>query len=155
VPKLVCVAKYESGFFEGATHLNTNGSTDYGLFQINDRYWLKPCGATGKQLLDGATNARCAKVVFDKQGLNAWATYKKRQAECDAYQLPPGPGEDPDGSSAGSCFSPTLGTSTSEGECVLSAKGWYQCMGGKWYSGAAKGSGPAGNCTSRRTPETG
>lgn len=30
-----CIAKHESGYNLFATHLNNNGTTDYGLFQIN------------------------------------------------------------------------------------------------------------------------
>lgn len=36
----VCLAKWESDYNTDATHYNTyDGSTDYGIFQINSRYW--------------------------------------------------------------------------------------------------------------------
>ena len=31
--------QYESSYNTGATNDNTNGSRDYGIFQINDNYW--------------------------------------------------------------------------------------------------------------------
>ena len=39
VPTMVCISKYESSFNCDATNRNTDGSTDYGLFQINSYYW--------------------------------------------------------------------------------------------------------------------
>ncbi|KAJ8338901.1 hypothetical protein SKAU_G00356870, partial [Synaphobranchus kaupii] len=35
----VCLAKWESSYNTGATNHNTDGSTDYGIFQINSRWW--------------------------------------------------------------------------------------------------------------------
>lgn len=37
----LCLVKHESGFRYSATNNNNDGSTDYGIFQLNDRYW---CG---------------------------------------------------------------------------------------------------------------
>ena len=44
VAKLKCsdnwtFVQYESSYNTGATNDNTNGSRDYGIFQINDNYW--------------------------------------------------------------------------------------------------------------------
>ena len=36
---MVCIAKWESSFNCGATNHNNDGSTDYGLFEINSYYW--------------------------------------------------------------------------------------------------------------------
>src|SRR5262245_28729524 len=52
IPAMVCTAKWESSFYTGASHTNKNGSKDIGLFQINNRLWLKPCGVTERELLD-------------------------------------------------------------------------------------------------------
>lgn len=35
----VCAANYESSFNTQATNRNTDGSTDYGILQINSRWW--------------------------------------------------------------------------------------------------------------------
>ena len=39
VPTMVCISKYESSFNCDATNKNNDGSTDYGLMQINSYYW--------------------------------------------------------------------------------------------------------------------
>ncbi len=87
IPKMVCTAKYESSFFTRATNTNRNGSVDYGLFQINDRIWLHACGVTRAELMDPATNAACAKQVYDSGGLNSWYGYQKHRGTCNAYQV--------------------------------------------------------------------
>ncbi len=93
VPTMVCVAKYESSFYTGATNTNTNGTTDYGLFQINSYYWGKTCDVTGAELMNPVVNAACAKIVYKQQGLNAWYGYQYHRSECDSY---PNPGSNGD-----------------------------------------------------------
>jgi C-type lysozyme/alpha-lactalbumin family protein len=74
---LVCIAHHESKLKPGAiNHHNSNGTKDYGLFQINS-IWKKPCGLSAKQLLDSKKNLTCAVHVYNKQGLKAWVTYPK------------------------------------------------------------------------------
>ncbi|KAB0403902.1 hypothetical protein E2I00_016994, partial [Balaenoptera physalus] len=80
----VCLAKWESSYNTRATNYNPGSrSTDYGIFQINSRYWCNdgktPRAVNGCQircsvlLKDDITEAvRCAKrVVQDPQGINA------------------------------------------------------------------------------------
>jgi hypothetical protein len=90
VPKMVCTAKYESSFHEQATNSNTNGTTDYGVFQINSIHVGSTAGCPGsaQELLDATTNAQCALGVFNIQGLDAWVAYKSHRAECDAASAP-------------------------------------------------------------------
>jgi soluble lytic murein transglycosylase-like protein len=45
------IAKVESGMNPSATNVNSNGSIDLGLMQINS-FWLKPLGATKQELID-------------------------------------------------------------------------------------------------------
>lgn len=66
------VAWAESGFNPNATHKNPNGSTDYGLMQINSVH--SDILATGNWA-DPATNLRMAKAVKDQQGWTAWKGY--------------------------------------------------------------------------------
>ena len=89
VPKMVCIAKYESRFFAEAHRKNANCTTDNGLFQVNDHWWSKRCGATAAELLDPATNARCAKIVRDEDPnhFDAWYAYRSHKAECDRYKV--------------------------------------------------------------------
>lgn len=70
----VAVAYAESTFNERATHRNSDGSTDYGLWQINSVHGF-PEIASGAWA-DPATNARLAYQVWKGQGWNAWSTHK-------------------------------------------------------------------------------
>jgi len=90
VPKMICTAKYESSFHEEATNSNTNGTTDYGVFQINSIHVgsTAGCPSTAQELLDATTNAQCALGVFNIQGLEAWVAYKSHRTECDAATAP-------------------------------------------------------------------
>lgn len=86
---MVCIAKYESGLRIDAINkdLNDNNSIDYGLFQINDRFWMQTCNTTPAELLTAHGNIRCAKKVFERQGFNAWIAYKKYKQTCDNYKV--------------------------------------------------------------------
>lgn len=95
VKSWVCIAQYESTFNSGAiNHFNWDGSKDYGLFQLNNKYW---CGADyGKNvckmpcsdLLDDDLTDDMAcikKVIKDTErwkgkgtGLTAWVAYVNR-----------------------------------------------------------------------------
>ncbi|CAO2581731.1 Lysozyme C-1 [Lemmus lemmus] len=87
----VCLAQHESNFNTKATNYNPGGrSTDYGIFQINSRYWcndgktpkaVNACGISCSVLLkDDITQAiKCAKrVVRDPQGIKAWVAWKSQ-----------------------------------------------------------------------------
>jgi len=39
VAAMTCTSFYESSWNPSATNHNTNGSTDFGLFQVNNNYW--------------------------------------------------------------------------------------------------------------------
>ncbi|XP_058025629.1 lysozyme C-2-like [Ahaetulla prasina] len=86
----ICMASSESSFDTGAvSRLNDNGSRDYGLFQINSRYWCndnqgrtangcnKPCSDfIDDDITDDIT---CVKrVVRDPNGMNAWYGWKSK-----------------------------------------------------------------------------
>ena len=98
VPKLVCTAKYESTYRCGVTGPpNRDGTRDYGLFQVNSRYWCSGgagrnsgngCGITCQEALDCSKAARCAKEVLREQGITAWYGYTSHRSECDRYRLP-------------------------------------------------------------------
>lgn len=69
---MVAISKAESGYNTTATHTNTNGTIDRGLFQINSVH----SKFDPNQLLnDPQYNTNAAKTIFDGQGLNAWSTY--------------------------------------------------------------------------------
>jgi hypothetical protein len=86
IPRMVCTAKYESLYDTRAKNVNSNGSHDTGLFQIND-IWLKECGVTRKQLLNPRVNVACARRVFRESGYWAWYGYRHKQDKCKAFRL--------------------------------------------------------------------
>jgi hypothetical protein len=67
----VAVALAESGGDPTAQHRNANGSTDYGLWQVNSVH-----GFPVPELLTVVGNGRHAHEVWQRQGWNAWTTYK-------------------------------------------------------------------------------
>lgn len=76
VPILVCIAEKESQFDSKViNHTNSNGTKDYGLFQINDIN-KKLCKITAKKLLNVYSNIKCAVKVYKYQGLIAWTTFR-------------------------------------------------------------------------------
>ncbi|XP_017838109.1 lysozyme P [Drosophila busckii] len=85
----LCIADFESRF---NTHIvgqaNADGSKDYGIFQISDRFWCAPpketsyyafneCNINCTQLLsDDITKAvQCARLIKRRQGWGAWSVY--------------------------------------------------------------------------------
>jgi len=95
LPTMVCISKYESSFNCDATNKNTDGSTDYGLMQINSYYWCSgdpkskynSCGTTCSSLFNCQTNTNCAYTVWKQQGYTAWYGYKNHKSECDNYKI--------------------------------------------------------------------
>ncbi|XP_046906345.1 lysozyme C isoform X2 [Hypomesus transpacificus] len=88
LPNWVCLAKWESNYNTEAINHNTDGSTDYGIFQINSRYWCDDgrtpgskniCGIRCRELLTDniQTAIRCAKrVAQDPNGIKAWVAWR-------------------------------------------------------------------------------
>lgn len=95
IPTMVCISKYESSFNCDATNKNTDGSTDYGLMQVNSYWWCSGdplskyngCSATCSSLFNCQNNANCAYTVWKQQGYNAWYGYKSHKTECDNYKI--------------------------------------------------------------------
>jgi hypothetical protein len=84
VGKMVCIAKYESSYYTRAQ----NGIYR-GLFQIGTLHLgRKGCPAQAEGLYDPALNAKCAKTVFDAQGIGAWSAYGSHKTECDKFVAP-------------------------------------------------------------------
>jgi lipocalin len=95
VATMVCISKYESSYNCDATNKNTDGSTDYGLMQINSYYWCSgdpkskynSCGTTCTSLFNCQTNTNCAYIVWKQQGYTAWYGYQYHKSECDNYKI--------------------------------------------------------------------
>nr|BAF75844.1 c-type lysozyme [Scophthalmus rhombus] len=93
----VCLSQWESSYNTRATNRNTDGSTDYGIFQINSRWWCNngqtptsnACGISCSALLtdDVIAAIACAKrVVVDPNGIGAWVAWK---SHCEGRDLSP------------------------------------------------------------------
>ncbi|XP_068429972.1 lysozyme C [Clinocottus analis] len=82
----VCLSKWESSYDTMATNHNTDGTSDYGIFQINSRWWCDNGGTTANacnikcnDLLsnDVSKAINCAKrVVRDPNGIGAWVAWR-------------------------------------------------------------------------------
>ncbi|XP_064536044.1 lysozyme 1 [Drosophila montana] len=87
----LCIADFESRF---NTHVvgqgNSDGSRDYGLFQISDRFWCAPPKATPYHAFNGCnvnctellsdnitTAVHCARLIKKQQGWTAWSVYEE------------------------------------------------------------------------------
>ena len=70
----IAIVKAESGMREDAMNINTNGTVDLGLFQINSIHYKKVgCSLKEVTTIDG--NIKCAKQIYDASGWNAWSAY--------------------------------------------------------------------------------
>ncbi|XP_017474247.1 PREDICTED: lysozyme P [Rhagoletis zephyria] len=86
----MCLVEGESSFNTKAINpSNVDGSVDWGLFQINDRYWCKPsdgrpsidsCRLPCRLLLsnDIRFSVACAKYIRRIQGFSAWVAWNNR-----------------------------------------------------------------------------
>lgn len=90
VGRMVCTAKWESGFYTRSTNRNRNGTIDRGLFQINSIHLgnTPNCPASSSAIFDPLTNAKCARSIYKMQGINAWYGYRAHKSECDRTRAP-------------------------------------------------------------------
>lgn len=116
----IAVALAESGGDTEATHTNRDGSTDYGLWQINSVH--KELLA-GKVWMDPAVNAKMAFEVWKGSGWSAWSTFNNgailfymptaiAAANHPAPNIPPSPVSKPLDTSSLTSFAGMLGNAT-------------------------------------------
>ena len=73
---LRAIAKQESGMNPRAIHINRDGTKDYGLMQINERWFphLKQLGISGQKLMEPCQNihvsAYILRLLFNRHGEN-------------------------------------------------------------------------------------
>lgn len=77
---MVAVAKCESGMrqFYPNGEIVTSHTRDFGLMQINEKYWdakSKELGLDYKNNLED--NLKMARLIYEAQGENAWVCYQK------------------------------------------------------------------------------
>jgi hypothetical protein len=72
---------------------NRNGTTDRGLFQLNDGGTMQRLGVKAQQAFDPTVNARAARVLFEDRGWQPWSCqyvyrvldkYKAKDRKADA-----------------------------------------------------------------------
>ncbi|XP_037915727.1 lysozyme-like [Hermetia illucens] len=80
----ICLVEWESSFRTDAVGPpNGDGSRDWGLFQINDRYWCQSanygnshniCGVSCERLLsdDITTAVNCVRKIYAAHGFSGW-----------------------------------------------------------------------------------
>ncbi len=82
----LAVAKAESGLREDAMNINTNGTVDFGIYQINSANW-KLQGCSIKEIVDAKKNVDCAYKMWDRadgiegNGKGAWNPWVAYQNE--------------------------------------------------------------------------
>lgn len=90
----LCLIEAESSRNTKATHKNKNGSVDYGLFQINNKYWCsegvvpgKDCRVRCQSLLsdDIRASVKCAQLIYKRHGFGAWYGWRNK---CKGRKLP-------------------------------------------------------------------
>nr|7EKA_A Chain A, Alpha-lactalbumin [Bos taurus]7WQG_A Chain A, Alpha-lactalbumin [Bos taurus]7WQG_B Chain B, Alpha-lactalbumin [Bos taurus]7WQG_C Chain C, Alpha-lactalbumin [Bos taurus]7WQG_D Chain D, Alpha-lactalbumin [Bos taurus]7WQG_E Chain E, Alpha-lactalbumin [Bos taurus]7WQG_F Chain F, Alpha-lactalbumin [Bos taurus] len=86
LPEWVCTTFHTSGYDTQAIVQN-NDSTEYGLFQINNKIWCKDdqnphssniCNISCDKFLDDdlTDDIMCVKKILDKVGINYWLAHK-------------------------------------------------------------------------------
>jgi len=84
---MTCVAKYESSFRTNAMNFNSNATIDRGLWQINTVWHNTAHFCSMENLGDPINNAKCARLVYEKQGITAWYAYIRNKKTCDKYKV--------------------------------------------------------------------
>lgn len=72
----IAVASAESGLRAGATNHNTDGSTDYGCYQVNSIHRNRVAGNLNA-LYDAQTNVQVAYAIYSEQGWCPWVAARK------------------------------------------------------------------------------
>uniref|UniRef100_A0A8C6TUH3 lysozyme n=1 Tax=Neogobius melanostomus TaxID=47308 RepID=A0A8C6TUH3_9GOBI len=79
----VCLTQHESNYNTRATNRNTDGSTDYGIFQINSRWWCRDggvsaangCGINCSGVNMTTTNAKTTLLLLLRLYYNCFCFY--------------------------------------------------------------------------------
>ncbi|KAG5671032.1 hypothetical protein PVAND_001250 [Polypedilum vanderplanki] len=94
LPDWVCLVEHESNYdSEAIGEENHDGSQDYGIFQINSKYWCNvgspggDCNLDCNSLIsdDIGDDIQCAKMIFDRHHFDAWYGWINN---CKGAELP-------------------------------------------------------------------
>lgn len=102
VGNAMAVSRCESGHANRVSQPNSNGTRDYGVFQINDggtlQAALRSIGESADDLsqarrkaLDTETNVRMAYAIWESRGWQPWVCAAKLKVVAGLYQRTPGP----------------------------------------------------------------
>ncbi|HSO04243.1 MAG TPA: hypothetical protein VLQ92_07170 [Candidatus Limnocylindrales bacterium] len=102
VGNAMAVSRCESGHGNRVSKPNTNGSRDFGVFQINDggtlQAALRAIGVSFAEItdarekaLDPALNVRMARAIWDSRGWQPWTCAAKLEIVSGLYKKTPGP----------------------------------------------------------------
>lgn len=102
VGNAMAVARCESGLSNVVGSVNSNGTRDFGVFQINDGGTLQAAlrgvgieyssiSEARKKALNPATNVRLARAIWDSRGWQPWVCAAKVKVVAGLYQSAPGP----------------------------------------------------------------
>jgi hypothetical protein len=102
VGNAMAVSRCESGHANRVSKPNTNGSRDFGVFQINDggtlQAALRAIGVSFSDItdartkaLDPALNVRMAREIWDSRGWQPWTCAAKLKIVSGLYKKAPGP----------------------------------------------------------------
>ncbi|KAM9456631.1 lysozyme C-like [Clarias gariepinus] len=90
----VCLAKYVSDFNTNKVVVDIDGSTDFGIFQISNRWWCTDgkfksangCKLSCSELIkdDITKSIACAKTILKEQGPKAWVAWSNKCKACEA-----------------------------------------------------------------------
>lgn len=70
--KAVAIAWCESRLMPDAYHTNNNGSTDRGLFQLNDGGTAQRLGIVADKAFDAELNSQAARTLYEDRGWQPW-----------------------------------------------------------------------------------
>lgn len=98
----MAVSRCESGHGNRVSKPNTNGSRDFGVFQINDGGTLQAAlraigvgfsdiGDARKKALDPGLNVRMARAIWESRGWQPWTCAAKLKIVSGLYKKTPGP----------------------------------------------------------------
>ena len=101
VGNAMAVSRCESGHANRVSKQNTNGSRDFGVFQINDggtlQAALRSIGVRSsgiaearRKALDPSINVRMARAIWDSRGWQPWTCAAKLKVVSGLYQRAPG-----------------------------------------------------------------
>ncbi len=102
VGNAMAVARCESGHANRVSNPNSNGSRDFGVFQINDggtlQAALRKVGVSTSGITEARTkalntelNVRMARAIWDSRGWQPWTCAAKLKIVAGLYQRTPGP----------------------------------------------------------------